>query len=194
MPSLKTSLLAVAATLLSAVRADYYVEPTSVPLATRSNWCTNEISSCPLICAQTSPFTTVTEVNSCDAKTLTYGCVCSNGLQPNVSEYSLTLPFFVCQEWGNQCVTGCGSNSTCSSSCREDHPCGALSPTVANTTATASTSATASSTDSSATKIYSNFGSAASSSGSAMPAFDTNRLVVLAATLAGLTAGVALAL
>ncbi|EFW99520.1 hypothetical protein CMQ_7888 [Grosmannia clavigera kw1407] len=199
MPSLKLSLLAVTATLLSAVRADYYVEPSSVPLATRKSWCASETSTCPLICEQTAPYTT--KDNTCDPSTLTYGCVCGNGLQPNISEYSLSLPYFVCSEWGNQCVTACGSNNTCSSSCRQDHPCGALNPSPGNasltTTSAGATSAT--STVNSATIVYGAFGttstgkSSSSSKGSfAAPLFDSGRVLGLAATLGGLTAGIAL--
>lgn len=71
---------------------------------------------------------------------LTYGCVCENGLSPNLSEYSLTLPFFICQEWGNQCVAGCAGDSACASDCRQNHPCGALNPTRVNTTTSSSVS------------------------------------------------------
>jgi hypothetical protein len=57
-----------------------------------------------------------------------------------VSEYSLTLPFFVCQEWGNQCVKGCGMGANeCASSCRQDNPCGALNPSKPNATSSSST-------------------------------------------------------
>jgi hypothetical protein len=117
----------------------------------QENWCDNELSTCPIICEQTTPGTT--SVNTCDAESLTYGCVCGNGLQPNVSEYSLTLPYFICQEWGNQCVENCGTDNACASSCREDNPCGAQEPTRVNETATESASATesgASPTDSDA--------------------------------------------
>ncbi|KAI0882188.1 uncharacterized protein GGS22DRAFT_170414 [Annulohypoxylon maeteangense] len=135
------NILAAAVVLVSSARADYVIDPNSVSLTNRNNWCQSEKSTCPLICQQTTPGTTL--VNDCDPKTLTYGCICGDQLQPNVSEYSLTLPYFVCQEWGNQCVKNCGQDNTCSSSCREDHPCGALHPTRPNTTSTASSSATA---------------------------------------------------
>ncbi|AEO53153.1 hypothetical protein MYCTH_2313262 [Thermothelomyces thermophilus ATCC 42464] len=88
--------------------------------------------------------------NSCDPETLTYGCVCSDGKQPNVSEYTLTLPYYVCMAWGEQCVEGCGDDNQCQSDCREKHPCGAQSPKKANTTQTSSSttaSATAAPTD-----------------------------------------------
>lgn len=104
------------------------------------------MSTCPIICQQVEPRTT--EVNSCDPDTLTYGCLCGNGLQPNLTEYSLTIPYFTCTEWGTQCVAGCNGDSACQSSCRQDHPCGARDPTLANKTASATGSATGSATQS----------------------------------------------
>ncbi|KAI2472561.1 hypothetical protein F4781DRAFT_383170 [Annulohypoxylon bovei var. microspora] len=142
MPSIR-NILAAAVVFVSSVRADYVIDPSSVSLTDRNNWCASEKSTCPLICQQTSVGNTL--VNDCDPKTLTYGCICGDQKQPNISEYSLTLPYFVCQEWGNQCVKNCGQDNGCSSSCREDHPCGALNPTRANTTSSASASATTSS-------------------------------------------------
>lgn len=91
--------------------------------------------------------------------TLTYGCICGNGKQPNVSEYSLTLPYYVCQEWGNQCVEKCDGSNSCASDCRQNHPCGAQNPSKGNKTKSTGTasatgaSATASKTDSADT-IY----------------------------------------
>jgi hypothetical protein len=32
--------------------------------------------------------------------------------------YSQTLPFYICQQWGTQCVAGCNGDNTCSDSCR----------------------------------------------------------------------------
>ncbi|KAI1378640.1 hypothetical protein F4677DRAFT_411518 [Hypoxylon crocopeplum] len=169
MPSLR-NILAAAVVLISSVRADYVIDPSSVSLTDRNNWCQSEKSTCPLICQQTTPGTTL--VNDCDAKTLTYGCVCGNNMQPNVSEYSLTLPFFVCREWGNQCVTKCGQDNECASACREDHPCGAQSPTRVNITSSSaipsSTSSGAQATDSNA--IYTGLaGSDNDDSGSSTP-------------------------
>lgn len=124
MVSLRTTFLALAAAV--AVSADYYIDPDSVDPSTRKTWCQQEISTCPLICQQVPPGTT--ETNTCDWETLTYGCVCGNGLQPNVSEYSLTLPFFTCQEFGIQCQKNCNGDNLCQAACLSDHPCGALSP------------------------------------------------------------------
>lgn len=64
MLSLKTTFLAAATLLASAVRADYYIDPDSVSLSTRTTWCQQELTTCPLICEQTDPGTTL--VNTCD--------------------------------------------------------------------------------------------------------------------------------
>lgn len=51
----------------------------------------------------------------------------------------MTIPFHLCQQWGNNCVKECGAtNNECSNACREDHPCGAQSPQKPNHTATVS--------------------------------------------------------
>lgn len=59
-----------------------------------------------------------TEANDCDSDNLTYNCVCDNGVSPNITMYSQTLPFYICQAWGTQCVKNCGLGSnTCASKC-----------------------------------------------------------------------------
>ncbi|KAL2155161.1 hypothetical protein VTH82DRAFT_3837 [Thermothelomyces myriococcoides] len=154
MVSFRTTLLALASAV--AVSADYYIDPDSVPLSLRKAWCNDQRSMCKPICLDTGASGNPID-NSCDPETLTYGCVCSDGRQPNVSEYTLTLPYYVCQKWGDQCVEGCEGDTTCQGSCREDHPCGAQSPKKANTTQT-STTTTASPTASPTDIIYDGIG------------------------------------
>lgn len=63
-----------------------------------------------------------------------------------MSEYTLTLPYYTCTEWGIQCVKLCGSNNGCAADCQQNHPCGAQHPIRVNATTTsktASASATA---------------------------------------------------
>ncbi|KAL9042510.1 MAG: hypothetical protein Q9214_003759, partial [Letrouitia sp. 1 TL-2023] len=112
--------------------------------------------------------------NRCDDATLSYSCVCSNGQQPNASEYSQTIPFYECTEAANQCVNRCPkTDSNCQSQCRTAHPCGAQNPTRVNTSTITTMSATGMATatgDSAegagASTVYTGFG-AASTSGSA---------------------------
>ncbi|PNS20393.1 hypothetical protein CAC42_5843 [Sphaceloma murrayae] len=84
--------------------AQYNINPTSVPQSLRQYWCDSQITQCPLICLQYNGSTGAI-ANDCDASNLSYECVCSTGISPNSTEYSQTLPYFVCTEWGNQCVT-----------------------------------------------------------------------------------------
>lgn len=145
MPSFRTAVFAIAAAFITTATADYPIDPTKVRESDRKKWCLDQTSVCPLICKQTSPPTTL--VNTCNWETLQYGCICGNQLAPNVSEYSLTIPFYVCQEWGNQCVKNCGlANNACAQACREDHPCGAQNPSGPNATVAAAEAADAAST------------------------------------------------
>lgn len=76
-------------------------------------------------------------------ESLSYQCICSNKVSPNASEYSQTLPYYVCTETNNQCVNKCANgDSGCQSACRQDNPCGAQNPKRMNVTTTASAAAT----------------------------------------------------
>ena len=138
MLSLRTVIFAVAVGLVAA-QEQYHIDPESVDISMREYWCDSELATCPSICEQFEPGNT--EVNTCDPDTLDFRCICGNGLAPNMTEYTVTLPFHICQEWGNQCVANCGRSNSCASACREDHPCGARDPTRPNATVTTTSSA-----------------------------------------------------
>lgn len=108
-----------AISILAALVSAQTIDPSSVPLATRQQWCTNQKAACPELCAQQSSTGSLsTSANTCDATTLDYACVCSSGLIPNASEYSQTIPYYECTEYNTQCVNGCGQDSTCAAACR----------------------------------------------------------------------------
>lgn len=135
-------------------QSQYTIDPDSVAETDRIYWCQQQIAMCPLICTQQPGVeSTDTEANDCDSDNLTFDCVCDNGVSPNITQFSQTLPFFICQSWGQQCVKACNGISSCQDACITDHPCGAQDPFLGN----ASTSAS----QSSATPT----GSASSSSG-----------------------------
>lgn len=186
MVSFRTAVLALASA--AAVAADYYIVPSSVDLGTRKSWCADEISTCPIICNQVPPGGY--KVNTCDPETLTYGCTCANGLQPNISEYSVTLPFHVCQEWGNQCAKSCGSDSECVRSCREDHPCGAQNPTRVNTTTSSTMSATSTATNQIFTGLGGSGSTSSSDSKNAAPALQLGSAYGLAVIAGSVLAGI----
>ncbi|KAF2674302.1 hypothetical protein BT63DRAFT_449292 [Microthyrium microscopicum] len=156
-----TTILAGLASIVSSQSLD----PASVPLSTRDSWCSDQKAACPLICLQTSTSAT-TLANDCDPTTLGWHCVCSNGVTPNETEYSLTIPYHVCQEYGNQCVTKCGQDNACSSNCRTQFVCGAADPTKVNSTSSSSSTATSSGSAASSSGAGTFGGSSSSSSGS----------------------------
>ncbi|TQN68282.1 hypothetical protein CSHISOI_07175, partial [Colletotrichum shisoi] len=173
MPSFKCTLFAVAAAFVATAQTDYVIDPSSVRLSVRQGWCQDQKASCPVICREIS--NKPVQVNECDPQALTYGCICGNGLQPNMSEYSVTLPYHVCQEYGNQCVADCGLGSnTCSNDCRVNNPCGAQNPTRVNTTSSAGADATASATATeSANAVFTGIAGENGSSGSGSSAAAT---------------------
>ncbi|KAG0651778.1 hypothetical protein D0Z07_2021 [Hyphodiscus hymeniophilus] len=208
MPSFKISaaILATALFSLSSAQQQYAIDPNSVPISTRNSWCQSQIASCPLICLQYPGSSSTTEANDCDATDLTFDCICGNGLSPNASEFSQTIPFFECQEYGNQCVAGCGGDSTCQAACRDNNPCGAQNPTRVNLTSTSSTMSSttlpAGATSGTAGVVFTGLGgsaatqTASSSSdtkkSNAQSAIDLGRTYGLITVFVGLFAGFAL--
>lgn len=147
--------LAIAASASLAVAQEQYtIDPDTVQSSTRDYWCQQNEAQCPLICLQQPGVTSLTtQENTCDSEALTYQCVCENGVVPNVTQYSQTLPFFICQAWGNNCVDDCNGDSTCQSKCRDDHPCGAQSPFLGNSSLLSTMSSTSAPTGSATNKI-----------------------------------------
>lgn len=205
MPSIKTSIAVLASAFFALSvksQAVYYVDPNSVALSVRTSWCQSQMTACPLLCLQLPGASSTTESNTCNPADLTYECICGNGMTPNASEYSQTLPYFLCTEYGNQCVAGCAGNTACQSACRNDHPCGAQNPTRVNATTTTSTSTTlpAGATSGTAGIVYNGIGGAAATTTAASStknsgsdsAIDLGRSYGLVVVFAGLFAGFAL--
>lgn len=117
------------------------VDPNSVAEATRESWCSSQKAACPLICLQLPGASGSPVQNDCSSDTLSYSCICSNNVSPNASEYSQTMPYYICTEANNQCVAKC-STSACAASCRSDHPCGAQDPKRVNVTTTSAAATT----------------------------------------------------
>jgi hypothetical protein len=74
---------------------------------------------------------------------LSYSCICDNGLSPNLTMYSQTIPYYICTEWGQQCVKNCNGVQTCQADCLQKHPCGAQSPIKGNATSASAIATTA---------------------------------------------------
>ncbi|KAL4969321.1 uncharacterized protein BDV14DRAFT_102514 [Aspergillus stella-maris] len=125
------------------------VDASSVNDRTKQQWCISQTSSCPLICLQLPGTTDQPMSNDCDDDTLVYSCICSNGQTPNASEYSQTIPYYLCTEQNNRCVDACAQiDSSCQSNCRTDNPCGAQNPRPPNNTANGNATSTGTATTS----------------------------------------------
>jgi hypothetical protein len=153
--------------------ASQSIDPSTIPIATRQYWCEQQKASCPLICLQLPNGTASTDSDTCDAETLNYSCVCSSGQSPNSTEYSQTIPYFVCTAYNTQCQNNCDGNSTCQAACVQDHPCGASEPKRYNTTSSA-TGATATATGTATSSgggdiLYTGFGTGSASVATASP-------------------------
>lgn len=145
------------------------IDPSSVDITTRDKWCDAQKASCPLLCLQIPGASAAPSSNDCTPSSLAFSCVCSNGQQPNASQYSQTIPYFECTESNTQCANNCGQNSACVSSCRTSHPCGAQDPVRVNTSTISTMAATSSATGRAAatsggSAVYTGFGSSSTSS------------------------------
>ncbi|KAK6363007.1 hypothetical protein TWF730_000456 [Orbilia blumenaviensis] len=123
--------------LLSSVSAQTYypVNPEDIDLGTKQTWCLNQMSSCGLLCLDQKSGSGF--VNDCDVETLQYQCICADNTVPNATEYSQTIPFFLCTYEIQNCIQNCGQfDPTCAENCRMGRTCGASNPTRATTTIT----------------------------------------------------------
>ncbi|KAJ5306715.1 hypothetical protein PENANT_c003G01525 [Penicillium antarcticum] len=183
----KSLLVLASAASLASCQSNSTINPTSVPYATRQAWCGSQTSSCPLLCLQLPGASGSPTTNTCDAATLNYECVCSNGVSPNATEYSQTIPYYTCTEHNNQCVTNCNGDSSCQYDCRSDNPCGARAPKHYNLTTTTASTATATATETPVnTKVNGSTGAAPR-----MFSIDMSHLYGLCAVVGAFTAGFA---
>ncbi|KAL1967181.1 hypothetical protein VTN77DRAFT_3472 [Rasamsonia byssochlamydoides] len=184
---------------LATTQSTQSIDPNTVPLSTRDQWCQSQQISCPLICLQLPNTTDTPESNTCDPKTLDFTCVCSNGQSPNASQYTQTIPYYVCTTANEQCVKNCNGDSICQSHCVQDHPCGAQDPKRVNTTATLSATSSSAATSSASNVIYTGFGAAATAApGKGMAprnmVVEIGQVYGLFVVIAGLLGGVAVLL
>lgn len=131
------------ASLLSAVSAQTYysANPEDIDLGTKQTWCSNQISSCSLLCLDQKSGGGFT--NDCDPDTLVFQCICADNTVPNATEYTQTIPYFLCTYSVENCVQNCGQyDPTCAQNCRTNRVCGASNPTRVTSTGTSGVSKT----------------------------------------------------
>ncbi|CAG8505671.1 540_t:CDS:2 [Paraglomus occultum] len=100
------------------------LDPNTVPLDQRKTWCTNQVATCTNICQDSG---NGVASNTCDPTNLSYDCRCSNGLAPNSSEYTQTIPYFECTYDQDACTKACAVGDQvcingCQRNCTAEHP------------------------------------------------------------------------
>jgi len=129
-------------------------------------------------------------------ETLTYGCICGGGIKPNITEYTLTLPYFTCTEWGTQCTKACGQDNACSANCLQNNTCGANPPPNKNqTSSTMTSSATASASATQSNQVFNGLNGATSTpsgTNAASRMLESGSTFMFAAILGGIALGAGL--
>lgn len=113
---------------------------TAIDIDTRTGWCNAQVAQCPALCADQKDGLTDLE-NDCFPENLYYVCVCSDGSRPNLTQYSETIPYYLCTLDQAECIKACADDNSCSDQCRKTYVCGATSPKKTNATATRTSSA-----------------------------------------------------
>ncbi|KAJ5617127.1 hypothetical protein N7537_002241 [Penicillium hordei] len=131
-------LSALATSVMADNSTDTYTFPAGfniglVDSANLNSYCSAQRNTCPQICQQG------TKLNSCDPTTLKFSCVCSDGSTPDVTPYSQTVPFFVCQETYVQCIASHPNDADGQRACKKAADCGSKNASAVTTTASTST-------------------------------------------------------
>ncbi|KAM3414950.1 hypothetical protein BST61_g10090 [Cercospora zeina] len=147
----RTSLAVAFAALSALASAQNYstsgnltITASEIPSSLRASWCRGQTIACPQICGGRA------ETNECDSEQLTYDCSCPDGEPRNISDYTQTLPFFICEQWKTNCVLNHPDDRDGQAAC-ESVTCGTKNATEAeggdsSSTASESPTSTASST------------------------------------------------
>ncbi|MDI1492994.1 MAG: hypothetical protein OHK93_004778 [Ramalina farinacea] len=110
MLALFTSVVVALAGFAVAQNSSSTLDPGSVSLTMKSQWCQGENTNCPLLCG--GP--TFTKINTCSASDFTYTCTCSNGTGPtDIDQYLDTWPNHVCNEIFAQCRQANPGSESC---------------------------------------------------------------------------------
>ncbi|KKY29134.1 hypothetical protein UCRPC4_g00166 [Phaeomoniella chlamydospora] len=146
-------------------------DSSEVSASTKESWCLAELNTCRTVCGSAS-------TNTCDDTSLTYECTCSNGTTPDLTAYTNSLPYYICQETYIQCIEDHPNDADGQADCAEAEVCGTLNATSAATSSAAASSTAAASTtlDSSSAAATSAAASATntSSSSGAVPVIRTD--------------------
>jgi len=154
--SIVLGLFASVAVATNSVSVYPAVDPDKIPVATRYAWCNSQLAACPPLCLNQESGAPQDNGNQCDPDDLTYTCICQDGKSPNATQYSETMPYYICTQQVINCVNNCGSDNLCGEACKSNKHCGASNPLKPNKTSSHGSSPTA--TSDSSTVAYDGFG------------------------------------
>jgi len=134
-----TTIIAVASGLFAFVSAQVYPEITweDVDNSTRQIWCDQQMGVCPNLCQDQGHVNPI--YNDCWWEDLHYECICEGGFKPNLTEYTLTIPYNLCSQSKQACANNCGNNQDCVTLCFSGKSCAASDPRRVNVTSTSTT-------------------------------------------------------
>ncbi|KAF9109852.1 hypothetical protein BGX27_007118 [Mortierella sp. AM989] len=117
----------------------------SVDNSTKLTWCQNQVGFCTNVCQELTKGAETVD-NRCDILILQYSCLCQGGVVPNITEYTYTIPYFMCVADVQQCIKSCKlSDNGCYTTCNQ-RICAAEFPKKYNQTLATTTAATPTST------------------------------------------------
>ncbi|CAI2168076.1 6519_t:CDS:2 [Funneliformis geosporum] len=97
----------------------YSFDPNTVDPNTKATWCNDQTTTCTNICNDNG--SGGVSINYCKADTLEYSCVCANGITPNSTEYTQTIPYFMCIADQETCTKNCGpAAQDCVNGCQKN--------------------------------------------------------------------------
>lgn len=134
---LSTVLLVSGLSTLAAAQVYPVITADDIPEPTRVIWCEQQKASCRAICQDQAHVET--QANDCWVEDLFTQCICIGGSTPNLTEYSETITFNLCQESIQKCRNNCGNNNDCVDLCARGKQCGAQNPRRVNITSSATT-------------------------------------------------------
>ncbi|KAI8356914.1 hypothetical protein B0O80DRAFT_496654 [Mortierella sp. GBAus27b] len=118
----------------------------SVDNSTKLTWCENQVGFCTNVCQELTQGAQALD-NRCDITSLQYICQCNNGIVPNASEYTYTIPYFMCVADVQHCIQNCPlSDNGCYTDCRK-RSCAAEFPKKYNQSIATSSAPSPSSTN-----------------------------------------------
>jgi hypothetical protein len=155
--------LALAAGVL-AQTTNTTIDPSSVSLTLRSQWCQAQQNTCGTLCSGDYGN------NTCSPDTLAYSCTCAaNNSAPGLQYYKETMPTFICEQVFTNCISTNAGDAAAQALCtkNEQNNCGHLDPANFTAAAATTTSASSSATGTSASAATGSATSTSSKAGAA---------------------------